>query len=421
MNNTQVYKFGGASVKDADGVKNLADIISHHKPEKLVIVVSAMGKTTNALELLTHSLFEQNNQAETILNDVKDFHLSIVNQLFDSSHPIYSELEDNFAELYWAIEETQLKSFDYEYDQIVSQGELISTKIVAAYLNQKGISTTWADARDFIKTDNNYRDAGVDWIETEMLVNETIQPEFEKGKIVLTQGFIGSTSENFNTTLGREGSDYSAAILAYCLNADKVTIWKDVAGVLNADPKKYSEAELLSQLSFQDAVEMAFFGASVIHPKTIKPLQNKDIPLFVRSFIDSSAAGTSIGETTTGTHLPCYIIKENQYLLSITPKDFSFVVDEHLSRIFAILSEHKAKTNQMINSALSFSICININQNHWEGLLNELKQHFKVKFNTNCTLLTIRNYAQAKLDFWLNGKEILLEQRTRTVAQYVVK
>lgn len=417
----EVYKFGGASVKDADGVRNLGKILLNHRPKELLVVVSAMGKMTNALEKLVDAVFHNKSEIEPTLQLIKQFHLEIAQSLFDKNHQIFNDLEDNFAELHWAAEEEQLKAFDYEYDQIVAQGELLSTKIVAAYLNSIGLPVQWCDARDIIHTDENFRDAGVDWDLTQESINEIVKPILDKGKIALTQGFIGSTSENFNTTLGREGSDYSAAIIAYCLNAEKVTIWKDVAGVLNADPKIKSNATLIPDLSFQDAVEMAFFGATVIHPKTIKPLQNKNIPLQVRSFLVPDQPGTTIGKTNEGTTIPSYIVKENQTLISITPKDFSFVVEEHLSELFGLLAKHKVKTNLMINSALSFSICVGVPSNHWDDLLDELNVNFKVKFNNQCTLLTIRQYHHAEIDSWLDSKEILLEQKTRTVAQYVIR
>ena len=417
----EVYKFGGASVKDAEGVKNIGKILLQHRPINLVVVVSAMGKMTNALEKLTQSLFDNKSETETILSSIKQYHLQIAQSLFDSKHSIFNNLEDNFAELHWATEEEQLKTYDYEYDQIVAQGELLSTKIVAAYLQSIGLLVHWCDARDIIHTDDQFRDANVDWDLTQNSINEIVKPALKQGKIVITQGFIGSTSENFNTTLGREGSDYSAAILAFCLDAEKVSIWKDVAGVLNADPKIMNNAILIPNLSFQDAVEMAFFGATIIHPKTIKPLQNKNIPLQVKSFLEPEKQGTTIGKTNEGILTPSYIVKDNQTLISITPKDFSFVVEEHLSALFGLLAKHKVKTNLMINSALSFSICVGVPSNHWNDLLVELSINFKVKFNNQCTLLTIRQYHDANVDSWIGGKEILLEQKTRTVAQYVIR
>ena len=276
----QVFKFGGASVKDAEGVKNVAEVLKQFPNQKIAVVVSAMGKTTNSLERLAKAFFYKTENAEIILEEIKKYHVDICHHLFaNSSHPIFIELENTFVELYWAIEDEPTHSFDFEYDQIVSMGEVISTKIISAYLNEVGLQNKWVDARGLIQTDNSYREGKVDFELTETLIKRDLLPVFNSFNSIVTQGFIGGTSENFTTTLGREGSDYTASILAYCLNADNVTIWKDVPGVLNADPKWFSHTKKIDQLSYHDAIELTYYGATVIHPKTIKPLQNKNIPL----------------------------------------------------------------------------------------------------------------------------------------------
>lgn len=413
----KVFKFGGASVKDAAAVINVANILKHYADEKLVVVISAMGKTTNALEEVAKAWFYKTADAKEKLQVVIDYHSAILTELFpDKTHPVYAETATIIGALDWAIEDEPIKDFDFEYDQIVSSGELLSTKIVSHYLNSVGVKNTWLDARDVIQTDNTYRDAKVDWALTEKLTVEII-PHIHN--IVLTQGFIGCTSENYTTTLGREGSDYTAAILAYCLNAESVTIWKDVPGVLNADPKFFPEAEKFDNLSYYDSIELTYYGATVIHPKTIKPLENKKIPLYVKSFIAPEKQGTIISEAPMQPQLPSYIFKVNQVLISILPKDFSFIAEESLSEIFKIFHTFNIKINLMQNSAISFSVCIDEGLK-LEGLLNELKKSYKVRYNSGLQLITIRN-AKEGFDNVLNNKTTLLEQRTRTTAQYVVQ
>ncbi|MCE9540445.1 MAG: aspartate kinase, partial [Bacteroidetes bacterium] len=363
----KVFKFGGASVKDADAVKNVATILKQYPDQNIVVVLSAMGKTTNALERLTNAyFFSRENKtggtedAAAVLEEIKKYHFDIIEQLFpDKGHPIYNEINNAFVELDWAIEETPSHSYDHEYDQIVSIGEIVSTKIVNAYLNQAGIKSKWQDVRDFIQTDNTYRQGNVDWELTQRLSQTLITSE----GIVVTQGFIGGTSENFTTTLGREGSDYTAAIIAFTGNAESVTIWKDVPGVLNADPKWFAETKKIEHLSYHDAIELAYYGATVIHPKTIKPLQNKKIPLYVKSFLNPCDAGTIINEDQSSLPLPCFIFKVNQVLLSISPKDFSFIVEENFSAIYKLFAEKQVKINMMQNSAISFSVCIDNDAN----------------------------------------------------------
>jgi aspartate kinase len=418
----QVFKFGGASVKDAEGVKNVAEVLKQFPNQKIAVVVSAMGKTTNSLERLAKAFFYKTENAEIILEEVKKYHLDICQHLFaNSSHPIFIELENTFVELYWAIEDEPTHSFDFEYDQIVSMGEVISTKIISAYLNDVGLANKWIDARGLIQTDNSYREGKVDFALTETLIKRDLLPVFNSFNSIVTQGFIGGTSENFTTTLGREGSDYTASILAYCLNADNVTIWKDVPGVLNADPKWFSHTKKIDQLSYHDAIELTYYGASVIHPKTIKPLQNKNIPLFVKSFLQPKEEGTIIKDGDKRLNIPSYIFKINQVLISIQPKDFSFIAEDNLSDIFDLFSKHGVKINLMQLSAISFSVCCDHDIIKIEALVNDLQTQFKVLYNSGLELMTVRYYTQETIDTLTLNKVILLEQRSRYTVQMVMK
>lgn len=417
----QVFKFGGASVKDAESVKNVAKVISLFPEQKIAIVISAMGKTTNALERLAKAYFYKSENPEIILQDIKSNHLSICNDLFSSTHhQIYTDLENAFVELYWAIEDEPTGSFDFEYDQIVSMGEILSTKIVSAFLNEIHIQNKWVDARGVIQTDNSYREGKVDFELTERLINTQLKAEFEKSNLVITQGFIGGTSENYTTTLGREGSDYTASILAYCLNANDVTIWKDVPGVLNADPKWFSKTTKIKELSYQDAIELTYYGATVIHPKTIKPLQNKQIPLFVKSFINPKEEGTVIKDGEKRLNVPSYIFKVNQILISIQPKDFSFIAEDNLSDIFQLFSQHKVKINLMQLSAISFSVCCDDDEKIAE-LISNLSKLFKVLYNKEVELMTVRYFNADTISNLTQNKIVLLEQRSRYTVQMVMK
>lgn len=420
----KVFKFGGASVKDAGAVKNVATILKRFPNENSVVVVSAMGKTTNALEQLTKAFFYSSKDAEALLEDIKKYHFSIIEDLFpDKSHPIYNDINNTFVELDWAIEDEPTHGYDHEYDQIVSIGEIISTKIVSAYLNEAGITSKWQDARDFIQTDNTYREGKVDWELTQQLVNKHLTPELSKGEgtVVVTQGFIGGTSENFTTTLGREGSDYTAAIIAYTTDAKSVTIWKDVPGVLNADPKWFDKTQKLEQISYQDAIELAYYGATVIHPKTIKPLQNKKIPLYVKSFVHPEDQGTVINDVQSPLPIPCFIFKMNQVLISISPKDFSFIVEENFSDIFKLFAEHHIKINMMQNSAISFSLCVDNDHYKLPELIKTLQKDYRVLYNERLELVTIRYYDQATIDRVTVNKKVLLEVKSRYTVQMVVQ
>ncbi len=417
----QVFKFGGASVKDAEGVKNVVEVLKQFPNQKIAVVVSAMGKVTNALEKLANAYFYKSANAEVLLEEVKQFHLSICSQLFSNpSHAIFTDIENTFVEVYWAIEDEPTHEFDFEYDQIVSMGEVLSTKIVSAYLNEVGIKNTWLDARGVIQTDNTYREGKVNFELTEQLTCTEFTRLFNTTDLVITQGFIGGTSENFTTTLGREGSDYTASILAYCLNAQNVTIWKDVPGVLNADPKFFKNTKKIDELSYQDAIELTYYGASVIHPKTIKPIQNKQIPLYVKSFINPKDEGTVIKESDKRLQIPSYIFKAEQILLSIQPKDFSFIAEDNLSDIFNLFSKHGVKINLMQLSAISFSVCCD-DSSKTSGLIEALQQPFKVLYNKDVELLTIRYYTQDTIDVLTKNKIVLLEQKSRFTLQMVMK
>ncbi|MEE1944624.1 aspartate kinase [Pedobacter sp. KR3-3] len=418
----QVFKFGGASVKDAAGVKNLAQIVQNHaKDKELLIVVSAMGKITNKLEELTWAFVRGDENTHQLFEDIKAFHFNIINELFeDHKNPVYNDVANTFVEIEWLLEEEASDSPDYLYDQIVSIGELVSTRIVAAYLNQVGCFSIWTDARGYIKTDNTYREANVLWDKTEQEIQKHLPSFLEQG-IVVTQGFIGGTSENFTSTLGREGSDYSAAIFCACLNAESMTIWKDVPGVLNADPKWFDETEKIAQLSYHDAIELTYYGATVIHPKTIKPIQNKGIPLYVRSFIQPEAEGTAITTTQTPLPIPSFIFKVNQVLISIFPKDFSFIIEENLSHIFDVLHRNRVKVNTMLNSAISFSVSVDNDEQKIKQLIADLSESFKVKYNSGLELVTIRYYNQQTIDRVTVNKDVLLEVKSRHTCQMVMK
>lgn len=417
----RVFKFGGASVKDASAVKNVASILRRYSGEKIIGVISAMGKTTNALEQVVAGIFSQDGSANKALEQVRSFHFHILEELFDRNDPVIDEIHNLFVELEWAVEGEPELSYDQEYDQIVSVGELLSSKILHHYLKKEGISSSWIDARDIIRTDDTFREGKVDWNITEQNVKDKLLPKFSSSEILITQGFIGVTSDNFTTTLGREGSDYTSAILGFCANAEEVIIWKDVPGVLNADPKWFDETVLLEHISYLDAIELAFYGATVIHPKTIKPLQNKNIPLRVKSFIAPEKEGTLIADGFQYKLVPSFIFKIDQVLVSISPKDFSFIVEENLSNIFSVFAEAGVKINLMQNSAVSFSICIDNRKDKFDSLIAELKKNFRVRYNTDLELITIRYYDDPTIARVMKGKEMILEQKSRNTIQLVVR
>lgn len=421
----KVLKFGGASVKDAESVRNIPDIISKYRNDELVIIVSAMDKTTNALEALTEAAHAGSSEAGERFSGIFDFHQQIIEMLFpDSSHEIYSQIGELFNEIkHWlkVLHNPEREyEFDLYYDQIVSIGELLSTRIVSAYLAEQEYANTWLDARKLIMTDHTHRAAKIDWEATYDRIHTIAVPELQKGKMVISQGFIGSTGE-FSTTLGREGSDFSAAIFANILDAEEVVVWKDVPGYLNADPKYFNDTVKLDKISYTETIELAFYGAKIIHPKTIRPLKNKSIPLVVKSFLTPDEAGSLIHEDLSyDTKVPSRIIKEDQVLISISSRDFSFIAEDHLHMIFGVFAGHRIGINLMQNSAISFSVCVDESPRLGK-LIKELQKEFRVKYNDGLRLITIRHYNQDSINKLILGNEILLEQRSRITVQMVVK
>jgi aspartate kinase len=416
-----VFKFGGASVKDAEGVINLGNVVNNYIGNQILVVVSAMGKTTNELEKLTNACFNGTDNLHEVFEGIKEYHYHIAHELFGENHPVFNEIANTFVEIDWMIEDEPHDDYDFIYDQIVSIGELVSTRIVNAWFNHKGITSKWLDVRGYIHTDNTYREGIVDWDKTCASVQKDIPALLNNG-VVVTQGFLGGTSENFTTTLGREGSDYTASILASCLNAESVTTWKDVPGILNADPKFFSDTIKFDELSYQEAIEMTYYGASVIHPKTIKPLQNANIPLLVKPFTHPDAPGTVIkADVVSKFERPVIIVKQNQVLLSIFTNDYSFISESHLSEIFGVFADHHIKVNLMQTSALSFTACIDYAAERFDKLLLALKELFKVKYNSDLTLTTLRHYTDATLNELTAGRTVLMKQTNRNTAQVVLK
>ena len=414
----KVFKFGGASVKDHHGVINLFNIVKLLKLKKTVIVISAMGKTTNAFEKVVNAYFNDLDQINFFIDEIKKMHSNLTRNLFkDINEELEINIDKIFSELNSFIISNKNMNYSYVYDQIVSNGELLSTLIIHHYLKENGLENTWLDSRICIKTDSYFRDSNLDWIETEKKINSSV----DKNLITITQGFIGSDSNNNTTTLGREGSDYSAAIFAYALNAKSVTIWKDVPGVLNGDPRIFDDFILLNKISYREAIELAFYGASVIHPKTLQPLQRKEIPLFVKSFEEPLKDGTSVSKgISIDPNVPCFILKSNQVLLKMSSKDFSFIVEDNISEIFSLLHKYQMKVELIQNSAISFSVCVNNKYNRLDELISVLKLKYKVKVYNNVELYTIRHFDidSIKLLDKFKGKKIL-EQRTEKIFQVV--
>jgi len=415
-----IFKFGGASVKDAEGVKNLLNVISITRETNLVVIVSAMGKMTNQLEKVVAKYFSNPEVIKAEIAAVYDFHHSIISELFsNTSHPVFTKTKRFIQELSAFLENNKSNNHSFVYDQVVSFGELLSTMIISEYLSEKGTKNAFLDVRTCIKTDTNYRDALVDWKETQ----RNIQTNVSATGITITQGFIASeNSHNFTTTLGREGSDYTAAIFAYCLNAQSVTIWKDVPGVLNADPRYFSKTELLHHISYREAIELAFYGASVIHPKTLQPLQRKEIPLFVKPFYHPQEAGTCVGKgVSLDPLISCFILKKNQVLISLSSLDFSFMMENNIGDVFKLLHQFKMKVNLIQNSAISFSVCVDNKYENLEKLISKLRETFRVSWNENVTLYTVRHSNSIEIKNLLKGKEMLLRQESRETVQLVVK
>ena len=415
----KIYKFGGASIKDADGIKNVFKVLQTVGYQDVLLVVSAMGKTTNALETVVKDYFEKSSALQSSIQEVKKYHNQILMDLFDDeSHPAFLTINSHFADLDYFLSHNKSPNYNFVYDQIVSFGEIISTTILSFFINHQGVETQWIDVRNFIKTDATYRDAEVDW----EITQKNIAKNIKKKALNITQGFLGSDANGFTTTLGREGSDYTAAIFAYCLNAQSVTIWKDVPGVMNADPRYFENAQLLNQISYREAIELAFYGASVIHPKTLQPLQKKEIPLFVKSFINPVLAGTSVSKgQDLEPLLPCFIVKKNQLLVSLSSIDFSFIMEENISEIFKLLHEFKMRVSLIQNSAISFSICVEDKFSNFETLKNLLSKKFKVTYNKNVSLYTIRHFDDKATAIVELTKTVLLKQVSRNTMQIVTQ
>jgi aspartate kinase len=416
-----VFKFGGASVKSADAVKNVGDILQRYPQEQIAIVVSAMGKTTNAMELIVdHYFHKRKKELRKAVEERKDYHLGIVIELFpEKSHPFHEEFEGIFRELEERLDKSPTLNYDFDYDQIVPFGEMISTRIISAYLNEAGILNRWMDIRKSLKSNNTFREARIDWELSGKLVKKEFN--FKNDRIYITQGFIASTINDITTTLGREGSDFTAAILAHILGAENVTIWKDVPGVLNADPKWFDDTIKLDVISYLDAIELAYYGASVIHPKTIKPLQNKNINLYIKSFIRPDLEGTLVGNLTYDKLIPSFIFNMDQMLIRISPKDFSFIAEDNLETIFGYVYKHGVKINLMQNSAVSFQICITNNKRKARGLIDDLENDFKVSYETGLELITIRYFDQSTIDRVMVNKELILEQTYKQNIQLIVR
>lgn len=409
----KIFKFGGASVKDAESVMNVAKVLETQGFDKCLLVVSAMGKTTNALEKVVEFYFKKDNYQQEI-QSIKNMHIQIANGLFESNHPVFGEISLFFDDIESFLRRNKSPNYNFVYDQVVSCGEMISSKILSEYLNTVNFPNQWLDARDYIKTDNNYREGAVNWQKTEENVST-----LNAGLSYVTQGFIGSDENNFTVTLGREGSDYTAAIFAYCLNAEAMTIWKDVPGVMTGDPRKFSDVNLLSNISYEEAIEMAYYGASVIHPKTLQPLKQKNIPFYVKSFLEPVKPGTKVGVSAENQQIESYILKENQILMRIATRDFSFIAEEHLSLIFLQLAKHKIKISLMQNSAISLALCLEDKYNMIDSLNEELSKTFNTEVVKSVSLFTVRNADVKDLTKFYKDKNVLLEQLSKKTIQMV--
>lgn len=415
----RVFKFGGASIKDPQAVRNVLHVLQTVGYENSLIIASAMGKTTNALEDVINAYFKKPEELKNAIQIVKNYHLEIMNELFENkNHLVFDKVNVLFGEMEFFLSMNKSPNYNFVYDQIVSYGEIVSTMILSYFFNEQGIETIWIDARNMIKTDTTYRDGMVDWEKTENNIKNQIQSE----KLYITQGFIGSDPNHFSVTLGREGSDYSAAIFAYCLNANSVTIWKDVPGVLNADPRYFEDTVLLNQISYHEAIELAFYGASVIHPKTLQPLQRKEIPLYVKSFINPTLPGTSVSK---GADLEpataCFIVKKDQLMVSISSKDFSFIMENQVSDIFKMFAEQHIKVNVIQNSAISFTVCVEDKFGNFENIVEDLSNNFNITYNENVSLYTIRHFTEEAAKKVIADKTVLLQQINRETMQIVTK
>lgn len=414
----KIFKFGGASVKDAEGIKNVAKIIQSEGNLDTLVVISAMGKMTNAFEEVIDTYYHKSDKLPLKLKFIDEYHKNIMNSLFNKSDAVYQEIDILFGELGWFLARNTSQRYNYVYDQIICFGELLSTKIVSAYLAKIGINNSWFDVRNYIKTDSNYRDAKVDWNLTESIITSKV----DTSKLNITQGFLAGNDTENTTTLGREGSDYTAGIFAYCLNAESVTIWKDVEGVLNADPRVFEETTLLTQISYEEAIEMAFYGASVIHPKTLQPLQKKKIPLLVRSFLNPKKLGTTVSKgALLEPYIPCFIVKKGQILVSISALDFSLMVENNISFIFQKLHEYQLKVNLIQNSAINFSVCVDNKFNKFDHFFEDLKNEFKMEVQKGVDLFTVRHFHDKAIKIIEQKGQSLLTQVNKETLQIVVK
>jgi aspartate kinase len=420
----KVFKFGGASIQNAERARNVAQIIKKNNQDQLLVVISAMGKTTNALEEIVNLVFEDKKE-ESIqrFEELKENHLKFANELLENDlGSLFGKLKEIFTEIEWTLTEPIERGYAYFYDQIVSTGELLSTSIISSYLGNQNIANQWIDARDIVRTNGTYRDAKVDWTITEQQLKKQIAPLLEDQKLVLTQGFIGATDENNSTTLGREGSDFSAAIFASILKADSVTIWKDVPSLLSADPKQFENTVPISEISYRETIEMAFYGAQVIHPKTLKPLHNAGIPLWVKCFLDDTLPGTKVHAPDDYiAYPPMMVWKKNQVLISLTTADLSFITEGNLANLYSIFHSHKAKMNIIQNGAIGFVACIDNRAEKVQKLITELSEEYKVKHSAGLDILTIRHYTEDCEKDFVVDRDVLLTQQTKTTKKFVLK
>src|SRR5690554_2574850 len=415
----RIFKFGGASIKDADAIRNVLHVLKSVGFDNSLIVASAIGKTTNALEAVINAYFKKREELKNAIQIVKNTHLEIANDLFENkNHLVFEKINVLFGEMEFFLSVNKSPNYNFVYDQVVCYGEIVSTTILNYFFNEQNIESIWIDARNMIKTDTTYRDGSVDWEKTENNIKNQIQSE----RLYITQGFIGSDANHFSVTLGREGSDYSAAIFAYCLNAGSVTIWKDVPGVLNADPRYFEDTVLLNHISYSEAIELAFYGASVIHPKTLQPLQRKEIPLYVKSFVNPTLPGTTVSKgAALEPAVSCFIVKKKQSLVSFASKDFSFIMEHQVSDIFKKFAEKHIKVNAIQNSAISFTVCVEDKFGNFKELLEDLSANFKIKCNENVSLYTIRHFTDEAAQKTIEGKTVLLQQISQNTMQIVTK
>ena len=414
----QILKFGGASIKNSTNIKKVADILKNIDCNNTIVIVSAIGKTTNAFENIIELYLKDSDQFTNSIIELHNFHINILKELFTENHAIYKIIKDDFIEISNFFKKNKSPNYNFIYDQIISFGEILSSKILNEYLTSIGIKSSYKDVRELIKTDSYYRNSNIDW---EITKKNILKAKFDSN-ITLTQGFIASNEDNFTTTMGREASDYTAAVFAYCLSANSVTIWKDVDGILNADPKKFNNTILLEKISYDEAIELAFYGASVIHPKTIQPLQKKEIPLYVKSYNNPTGTGTCVSKSKTlFPKIPCYILKENQILISISSLDFSFTINDKTKSILNLLSKNKIKINLTQNSAISLTLCVEDDYNNIDELTDELKSNFKIHIEKKLKLYTVRNFEKKTINEFKKNKDILIDQMYNNTSQFICR